>query len=105
MHVLAHWLTYVPAVFESTDGTFGPGHLWQRLAVERHSMHKVIVSRALLQQPQAFITDGNHLVSEPEASHTGTWPVGTLLAMVNEAVATISPPAGDTVVARALPLN
>ena len=68
MHVLAHWLTYVPADFESTDGAFGPGHLWRRLAVERHSMHKVIVSRALLQQPQAFITDGNHLVSEPEAA-------------------------------------
>src|SRR5258706_5473967 len=68
MHVLAHWRTYVPDDFESARGTFGPGHLWRRLAVERHSMHKVVVSRALLQQPKAFITDGNHLVSEPEAA-------------------------------------
>ena len=68
MHVLAHWQTYVPDDFESARGTFGPGHLWRRLAVERHSMHKVVVSRALLQQPKAFITDGNHLVSEPEAA-------------------------------------
>jgi hypothetical protein len=68
MHVQAHWLTYVPDDFESPEGAFGPGHLWRRLAVERHSMHKVIVNRALLQQPRAFITDGNHLVSEPEAA-------------------------------------
>jgi hypothetical protein len=68
MHVLAHWQTYVPDDFESTHGTFGPGHLWRRLAVERHSMHKVVVSRALLQQPNAFITDGNHLVGEPDAA-------------------------------------
>src|SRR5258708_7831383 len=68
LHVLARWQTYVPDDFESARGTFGPGHLWRRLAVERHSMHKVVVSRALLQQPRAFITDGNHLVSEPEAA-------------------------------------
>ena len=68
IHVLARWLTYVPDDFESTDGAFGPGHLWRRLAVERHSMHKVIVSRALLQQPKAFISDGNHLVTEPAAT-------------------------------------
>ena len=68
LHVLVRWLTYVPDDFESTDGAFGPGHLWRRLAVERHSMHKVIVSRALLQQPKAFISDGNHLVTEPAAA-------------------------------------
>ena len=68
MHVLAHWLTYVPDDLEATDGAFGAGHLWWRLKAERHSMHKVIVGRALLLQPRAFITDGNHLVSEPAAA-------------------------------------
>ncbi|HEX8009618.1 MAG TPA: glycosyltransferase family 2 protein [Casimicrobiaceae bacterium] len=65
MHVLAHWLTYVPDDFEASGGAFGPGHLWRRLKTERHSVHKVVVSRALLDQPRAFITDGNHLVAEP----------------------------------------
>jgi hypothetical protein len=64
MHVLAHWLTYVPDDFEVEDGGFGPGHLWWRLKTERHAVHKVVVSRGLLGKPRAFITDGNHLVSE-----------------------------------------
>jgi hypothetical protein len=28
-------------------------------------MHKIIVGRALLSQPSAYVTDGNHLVGEP----------------------------------------
>ena len=65
LHVLAHWLTYVPDDFEAHDGTFGPGHLWWRLKRERHAMHKVIVGRGLLAQPDALVTDGNHTVSVP----------------------------------------
>ncbi len=64
MHALVHWLTYVPDDLESAQ-PFGPGHLWWRLERERHSMHKVVVSRALLEEPSARITDGNHLVSRP----------------------------------------
>lgn len=64
MHALVHWLTYVPDDLESAQ-PFGPGHLWWRLKRERHSMHKVVVSRALLDDPAAYITDGNHLVSQP----------------------------------------
>jgi hypothetical protein len=67
MHVLVHWLTYVPDDLEDSGGVFGPGHLWWRLEKERHAMHKLIVSRALLDQPSASIAFGNHLVSEPEA--------------------------------------
>jgi hypothetical protein len=65
LHALAHWLTYVPDDFEAHDAAFGPGHLWWRLKRERHAMHKVIVGRALLAQPDAFVTDGNHTVSLP----------------------------------------
>jgi hypothetical protein len=64
MHVLVHWLTYVPDDFDSVDA-FGPGHLWWRLKNERHAMHKVVASRGLLDDPAAYITDGNHLVSRP----------------------------------------
>jgi hypothetical protein len=64
MHALVHWLTYVPDDLESAQ-PFGPGHLWWRLKRERHSMHKVVVSRALLTEVDACITDGNHLVSRP----------------------------------------
>jgi len=67
MHVLAHWLTYVPDDLDA-PGAFGPGHLWWRLKNERHAMHKLIVSRALLDQPAAMIAFGNHLVSEPDAA-------------------------------------
>jgi hypothetical protein len=67
LHALAHWLTYVPDDFEAEDGAFGPGHLWWRLKRERHAVHKIIVSRGLLTQPDAYITDGNHLVSLPGA--------------------------------------
>ncbi len=68
MHVLTHWLTYVPDDLEASEGAFGPGHLWWRLKIERHAMHKLIVSRALLDQPSAVIAFGNHLVSEPDAA-------------------------------------
>jgi len=64
MHALVHWQTYVPDDLESAQA-FGPGHLWWRLETERHAMHKVVVSRALLSDPSACITDGNHLVSRP----------------------------------------
>jgi hypothetical protein len=67
MHALIHWITYVPDDFD-TPGAFGPGHLWWRLKTERHAMHKVVVSRSLLETPSAVVTDGNHLVSEPSAS-------------------------------------
>lgn len=66
MHALVHWQTYVPDDLESAS-TFGPGHLWRRLKSERHAMHKVAASRALLETPSAVITDGNHLVAEPYA--------------------------------------
>lgn len=64
MHVLVHWLTYIPDDLESAGG-FGPGHLWWRLKNERHAMHKVVVSRDFVGDPSAYITDGNHLVSRP----------------------------------------
>jgi len=64
LHVLVHWLTYVPDDLARVD-SFGPGHLWWRLKQERHAMHKVVVSRALLEDSSAHITDGNHLVSRP----------------------------------------
>jgi hypothetical protein len=67
MHVLIRWLTYVPDDLETPE-RFGPGHLWWRLKEERHAMHKVVVSRALVETPAAVITDGNHLVSEPSAA-------------------------------------
>jgi hypothetical protein len=66
MHALVHWFTYVPDDLETPEA-FGPGHLWWRLKAERHAMHKVAASRALLDTPSAVITDGNHLVSEPSA--------------------------------------
>lgn len=67
LHALVHWLTYVPDDFETADGAFGPGHLWWRLKTERHALHKVIVGRGLLEHAEAFITDGNHVVSMPGA--------------------------------------
>ena len=60
MHAAMHWLTYIPDAFD--DGGFGPGHLWWRLETERHTLLKVIVTRALLERPGDVIAMGNHVV-------------------------------------------
>ncbi len=64
MHATMHWLTYVPGAF---DREFGPGHLWWRLETERQGLGKVIVSRALLDQPGDVIAMGNHAVLDATA--------------------------------------
>ena len=61
---LAHWLTYVPAVFAHDSTPFGRGHLRRRLAHERHGLHKVIVSRAFLDRPGETVWAGNHVVAD-----------------------------------------
>lgn len=60
MHAAMHWLTYVPDAFD--DEEFGPGHLWWRLAVERHGLSKIIAGRALLDHTEDAIAMGNHAI-------------------------------------------
>jgi glycosyl transferase family 2 len=68
MHAVGHWYTYVPDSFD--DGApIGPQHLRRRLKIERREAqgyHKVIVSRALLDNPNDRVIDGNHMVASPD---------------------------------------
>jgi hypothetical protein len=61
MHVLMHWLTYVPDVFDGAPGAFGPGHLRWRVKNDR-PLHKVIVGSSFLERPGESIATGNHRV-------------------------------------------
>lgn len=65
VHAWAHWLTYVPDDLAPTEATFGPGHLWWRLRHENKPLHKVIVARVLLSQPDALVRPGNHSIIRP----------------------------------------
>jgi glycosyltransferase involved in cell wall biosynthesis len=70
MHAAMHWLTYVPDAFDDDAGTVGPGHLWWRLKTERHSLLKVVASRALLERPEDVVAMGNHAILNRTAPNT-----------------------------------
>ena len=65
MHALADWHTYVPDDFEGEEGEIGPGHLWWRVREARHAVQKVIVGRIFIEQRDAFVGKGNHIVGHP----------------------------------------
>lgn len=72
MHAVVPWLTYVPDSFDDAV-PFGAAHLRRRISEERFAVqgnHKVIVGRALLDQPDEWVTEGNHMVGAPGAHAT-----------------------------------
>jgi hypothetical protein len=67
VHAALEWLTYVPDAFADADVAFGQQHLRRRLAKERHGVHKVVATRALLHRPRDVIASGNHCIQDPAA--------------------------------------
>jgi len=62
LHAAMDWQTYVPE-FDGAPPPRNPMVLAKRrLAQERHGLYKVIVNRALSENPDAVIAMGNHLV-------------------------------------------
>lgn len=84
MHAAMHWLTYVPDAFEGDPGTFGPGHLWRRVKIERVTQRKMIVGRSLLANPDDMVAGGNHVV------HTKEWASVRPHALLRQEVAALA---------------
>ena len=63
MHGLLRWLTYVPAFRESPRGILAILKGARRVPEERHVFHKALMSRALLDNPDAMLSNGNHYVA------------------------------------------
>ena len=76
LHSAMSWQTYVPAF---DDDSPAPGNVLarakQRLAEERHGLHKVIVARAFAETPHAVIAAGNHVVLPSEGHAIALQPV------------------------------
>lgn len=68
MHAAMHWQTYVPD-FNAPSAANAPFLARQRLAQERHGLHKVIVGRSFAEDGNAVLGPGNHLVL-PNAGHS-----------------------------------
>ena len=63
MHALAPWVTYIPDFNRTLRGDpIALLHSARRLPAERQLLHKVVVSRRLLETPAAFVAMGNHRV-------------------------------------------
>jgi hypothetical protein len=63
MNGLLHWLTYVPDFARAPDGMLALLGSARRLARERQIFHKALMSRYLLERPQAMLSNGNHFVA------------------------------------------
>ena len=63
MNGLLHWLTYVPDFAKAKDGTLALLGSARRLAKERQTFHKALMSRYLLERPEAMLSNGNHFVA------------------------------------------
>jgi len=68
LHAVSHWQTYVPD-FAAPAPAHPLGLARRRLALERHGLHKVIVARHFVAEPESVVAGGNHLVL-PHASDT-----------------------------------
>jgi len=63
MNGLLHWLTYVPDFSKAEQGTLALLASARRLSPERQIFHKALMSRYLMEQPQATLANGNHFVA------------------------------------------
>jgi len=63
MNGLLHWLTYVPDFARASHGTLALLESARRLSPERQIFHKALMSRYLLEQPDAMLANGNHFVA------------------------------------------
>jgi hypothetical protein len=63
MNGLLHWLTYVPDFAVAKDGTIALLRSARRMAKERQTFHKALMSRYLLERPEAMLANGNHFVA------------------------------------------
>ncbi|HET9338939.1 MAG TPA: glycosyltransferase family 2 protein [Casimicrobiaceae bacterium] len=63
MNGLLHWLTYVPDFAAAKDGTLALLRSARRMAKERQAFHKALMSRYLLERPEAMLANGNHFVA------------------------------------------
>lgn len=68
LHAVAHWQTYVPD-FAAPIAAHPLALARRRLVQERHGLHKVIVARHFVAEPESVVAGGNHLVL-PHASDT-----------------------------------
>jgi hypothetical protein len=63
MNGLLHWLTYVPDFSKAGQGTLALLASARRLSPERQIFHKALMSRYLMEQPEATLANGNHFVA------------------------------------------
>lgn len=63
MNGLLHWLTYVPDFAAAKDGMLALLRSARRMAKERQAFHKALMSRYLLERPEAMLANGNHFVA------------------------------------------
>ncbi|MEO8486684.1 MAG: glycosyltransferase family 2 protein [Betaproteobacteria bacterium] len=63
MNGLLHWLTYVPDFAAARHGMLALIASTRRMARERQIFHKALISRTLLERPEAMLSNGNHFVA------------------------------------------
>ena len=63
MNGLLHWLTYGPDFSKAAQGTLALLASARRLSPERQIFHKALMSRYLMEQPEATLANGNHFVA------------------------------------------
>ena len=63
MNGLMHWLTYVPDFSKVPQGTLALIASAKRMSPERQTFQKALMSRYLLERPEATLANGNHYVA------------------------------------------
>ena len=85
IHAAVEWLTYVPDLRAGGQDMIALTRAARRLATERHLLRKAIVSRSLVDAPEAMLASGNHMVrraldSEDDVPHALAHPAALALA-------------------------
>lgn len=63
MNGLLHWLTYVPDFSKAPEGILALLRSAKRMSPERQTFEKALMSRYLLERPDATLANGNHYVA------------------------------------------
>jgi hypothetical protein len=63
MNGLMHWLTYVPDFAKAPEGILALLASARRMSPERQTFEKALMSRYLLERPDATLANGNHYVA------------------------------------------
>ena len=63
MNGLMHWLTYVPDFAKAPEGILALLASARRMSPERQTFEKALMSRYLLERPEATLANGNHYVA------------------------------------------